>query len=399
MSSSSPPRPPPSSGTGGPLAGITVVDLTSTFMGPYATLVLAQFGARVIKVEPPSGDVLRGVGDQDEQGLGPIFVNANAGKESVVLDLHDPDDHRRLLRLVETADVVTHNRPDGADRRLGIDHDTLARVNPGVVVCAMRGYGAAGPYGAQPAYDDVIQAVSGLAATQTGPGEPQFVRSPVADKVTGLLAVGAIGAALVERASSGRGQAVEVPMFETMVQFLLLEQQGGYTYDPPRGPAGYARTSSPHRRPYRTTDGLVSVLPYTDAHWRAIFPAFGDTERASDPRYATIAARSRHIDELYRWLEEEIATRDTAEVIALCRDAGVPVTVVNDVPDLFTDPHLEAIDLLARRDHPDLGPVRQARSPVGFSRSGTAPWGPAPRLDEHGPALRADTDPTRTEGT
>lgn len=375
---------------GGPLAGITVVDLTTTFMGPYATLVLAQFGARVIKVEPPAGDVLRGVGDHDDLGLGPIFVNANAGKESVVLDLGDPEDHRRLLRLVETADVVTHNRPDGADRRLGIDAETLRAVNPRLVVCALRGYGAGGPYGTQPAYDDVIQAVSGLAATQTGTGEPQFVRSPVADKVTGLLAVGAITAALVERASSGRGQGVEVPMFETMVQFLLLEQQGGWVHDPPRGPSGYARTASPHRRPYRTTDGLVSVLPYTDAHWRAIFPALGAAELADDPRYATIGGRSRHIDELYRWLAEAIAPRDTAEVLALCQAANVPVTVVNDVPDLFADPHLDAVDLLQRVDHPHLGPLRQPRSPVAFSRSGTAPWGPAPRLDEHGAAVRAE---------
>lgn len=386
---------PDAGGTGeprGPLAGITVVDLTTTFMGPYATLVLAQFGARVIKVEPPAGDVLRGVGDEGEQGLGPIFLNANAGKESVVLDLQDAGDRARLHRLVARADVLTHNRPDGADRRLGIDHETLREVNPALVVCAMRGYGAAGPYGTQPAYDDVIQAVSGLAATQTGTGEPQFVRSPVADKVTGLMAVGAIGAALVERASSGRGQAVEVPMFETMAQFLLLEQQGGYVFDPPRGPAGYARTSSPHRRPYRTTDGLVSVLAYTDAHWRAVFPAFGHPDLAADPRYASIGARSRHIDELYRWLEDEVATRSTAEVLAICRTANVPATVVNDVPDLFDDPHLTAVDFLQHAEHPHVGPVRQARGPVGFSRSGAPAWAPAPRLDEHGDGLRAATD-------
>ena len=387
---------------GGPLDGITVVDLTSTFMGPFCTLILAQYGARVIKVEAPGGDILRGVGDTDELGLGPIFLNANQGKESIVLDLRDDEqDRARLLQLVADADVVTHNRPAGSDERLGIDYESLRSVNPAVIVCAMRGYGAAGPYGTEPAYDDVIQAVSGVAANQTGRGEPQFVRTPIADKVTGTMAVGAICAALVERTRSGRGQGIEVPMFETMVQFLLLEQQGGYVFDPPRGPAGYARTDSPFRRPYRTSDGLVGVLAYTDAHWRALFDVLGAGDRAADPRFATIAARSRHIDELYEWLDGELASRTTAEAVALCRRAKVPIMPVNGVADLFADPHLDAIDFLARSEHPQAGTVRQARSPVGFSRSGAGPSGQAPALDSHGPALRAELDrreaPDRSE--
>lgn len=386
---SPPPRP---DGSAGPLAGVTIVDLTSTFMGPFATLVLAQFGARVIKVEPPSGDILRGVGDRDGDGLGPVFLNANLGKESVVLDLRDPHDHRRFERLVEQADVVAHNRPPGSDERLGIDHATLSRINPGVIVCAMHGYGADGPYGPQTAYDDVIQAVSGLAANQTGRGEPQFVRSPVSDKVTGLLATSAICAALVERARSGRGQAIQVPMFETMVQFLLVEQQGGYVFDPPRGPAGYSRTDSPFRRPYRTRDGLVGVLPYTDEHWRALFAALDAPDRAADPRFATISGRSRHIDELYEWLDGHLAALTTEEALDLCRRARVPIAPVNEVPDLFDDPHLEAVDFFPRREHPRVGTVRQARSPVRFSRSGSGPVAHAPELDSHGPDIRADLD-------
>ena len=383
---------PPPDGAGGPLAGVTVVDLTSTFMGPFSTMVLAQFGARVIKVEPPSGDIVRGVGDRDGDGLGPVFLNANIGKESVVLDLRDPQDYRRLLLLVEEADVVAHNRPPGSDERLGIDHATLSRVNPGVIVCSMHGYGSDGPYGPQTAYDDVIQAVSGLAATQTGRGDPQFVRSPVSDKVTGLLATSAICAALVERARSGLGQAVEIPMFETMVQFLLVEQQGGYVFDPPRGEAGYARTDSPFRRPYRTRDGLVGVLPYTDAHWRALFEALAAPERAADPRFASISGRSRHIDELYEWLDGRLATLTTDEALDVCRRAQVPIAPVNGVADLFDDPHLDAVDFFPRREHPRLGTVRQARSPVRFSRSGTAPATHAPELDSHGPDVRADLD-------
>ncbi len=389
---------PPPDLAGGPLAGVTVVDLTSTFMGPFSTMVLAQFGARVIKVEPPSGDIVRGVGDRDGDGLGPVFLNANIGKESVVLDLRDPQDYRRLLLLVEETDVVAHNRPPGSDERLGIDHATLSRVNPGVIVCSMHGYGSDGPYGPQTAYDDVIQAVSGLAATQTGRGDPQFVRSPVSDKVTGLLATSAICAALVERARSGRGQAVEVPMFETMVQFLLVEQQGGYVFDPPRGEAGYPRTDSPFRRPYRTRDGLVGVLPYTDAHWRALFEALAAPERAADPRFATISGRSRYIDELYEWLDGCLATLTTDEALDLCRSAQVPIAPVNGVADLFDDPHLDAVDFFPRREHPRLGTVRQARSPVRFSRSGSAPSTHAPELDSHGPVVRAELDRRDHEG-
>ncbi|MBP2367759.1 CaiB/BaiF CoA transferase family protein [Pseudonocardia parietis] len=383
---------PATPGPGGPLDGITVVDLTSTFMGPFCTLILAQFGARVIKIEPPGGDILRGVGDTGGHGLGPIFLNANLGKESVVLDLRDDADHRRLLRLIEDADVVAHNRPAGSDERLGIDYETLRTINPAVIVCAMRGYGAGGPYGSEPAYDDVIQAVSGLAANQTGRGEPQFVRSPVSDKVTGMLAMGAICAALVERARSGRGQAIEVPMFETMAQFLLVEQQGGYVFDPPRGDTGYARTDSPFRRPYRTRDGLVGVLPYTDAHWRTLFEVLDAGDRADDPRFATIGARSRHIDELYEWLDGELATRTTAETVELFRRAKVPIMPVNGIADLFTDPHLDAVDFFRSTEHPQLGTVRHARSPVRFSRSGSGPFAQAPALDSHGRELRAELD-------
>jgi crotonobetainyl-CoA:carnitine CoA-transferase CaiB-like acyl-CoA transferase len=377
---------------GGPLAGVTVVDLTSTFMGPFSTMVLAQFGARVIKVEAPSGDILRGVGDRDGSGLGPVFLNANLGKESVVLDLRDARDHRRLMGLVEEADVVAHNRPPGSDERLGIDAASLLAVNPRVIVCAMRGYGADGPYGPQTAYDDVIQAVSGMAATQTGRGDPQFVRTPVSDKVTGLLATSAICAALVERARSGRGQAIEVPMFETMVQFLLVEQQGGYVFDPPRGEAGYPRTDSAFRRPYRTRDGLVGVLPYTDAHWRALFEALGADDHGTDPRFATIVGRSRHIDELYAWLDAQLTTLTTAEAVDLCRRAKVPIMPVHGVADLFDDPHLDAVDFFPRREHPQVGAVRQARAPVRFSRSGSGPSTHAPALDSHGPQLRAELD-------
>ena len=249
----------------GPLHGVRVVDLSDTFMAPYASLLMAQMGAEVIKIELPAGDITRQIGDVTGTGSGPVFLNVNRGKKSVVLDLRSHEDYGGFTKLVADCDVFLHNRRPSAARRLGIDYPTLHALNERLVYCAAVGFASNGPYADRPAYDDVIQAACGLAAIQSGTGQPAYVRSVVADKVTGLLVFGAVLAALYERERSGSGQEVEVPMFESMVSFLLLEQQGGFVYDPPRGPAGYSRTDSPYRRPYRTADGLISVVVYTDA--------------------------------------------------------------------------------------------------------------------------------------
>jgi crotonobetainyl-CoA:carnitine CoA-transferase CaiB-like acyl-CoA transferase len=374
----------------GPLAGITVLDTTNMLMGPYATMILGEFGARVIKVEPPGGDIARGIDDRDGLGLGPIYLNTNRGKESITLDLRSPADYDVFARLVAIADVVAHNRPPGSEKRLAIDYDTLAAINPRVIVCGMHGFGAGGRYGPLPAYDDVVQAVSGLAAHQTGDGRPQYVRSPITDKITGILAVGAICAALYERARSGVGQRIDVPMFETMVQFLLLEQQGDYIYDPPRGPAGYARTNSPHRHPMRTADGVISILPSTDAQWHSVFRVLGREDLIDDPRFTSISARTRHIDELYAWLGEQISRRPTEDILPALQRSGVPAMRLNTIEDLFDDPHLTDTSFLERLIHPVVGPLRQAGSPVTFSRSGRTALDAAPSLDHDGARLRTE---------
>lgn len=376
-------------GPRGVLAGVTVLDLTTTFMGPYCTLLLAQFGARVIKVEAPSGDTMRTIDDFTDHALGPIFVNCNRGKESIQLDLTAESDRVVFLNLVRTADVLAHNRPPGSIERLGIDYDSLVKVNPRLIHCGMYGFGAQGPYSRRPAYDDVIQAASGVAATQTGTGDPQYVRTPMTDKVTALMAAYAIVSALFERTSSGRGQAIEVPMFETTAQFLLMDQQSGYVFDPPRGEASYARTASPNRRPYRTVDGLVSVMPYTDAHWRLLFTLF-DEAMLDDSRFATVKARTANIDELYGWLGEQVAEWRTAELLARLDELRVPSARVASVESLFSDPHLEAVGFFQQEEHPVLGALRLPRNPVGFSRSATADLTPAPLLDQDGPRLRRE---------
>jgi crotonobetainyl-CoA:carnitine CoA-transferase CaiB-like acyl-CoA transferase len=373
-----------------PLTGVRVVDLSSTFMGPYCTLLLAQMGADVIKVESPSGDVVRYVADHRGTGMGPVFLNANQGKRSIVLDLKDPAGRDALLRLVGTADVFVHNMRPDAVRRLGLGFEDVAATNPRTVYCAVRGFGADGPYRDKAAYDDVIQAASGLAAVQGGPGEPTYVKTPIADKATALIAVGAIGAALYQRERTGRGQEIEVPMLESMVSFTLLDQQGGYVYDPPRGPAGYARTSSPYRKPYRTADGYVSVMVYTDAQWRSFFGLVDRPELAADPRYLSITERTLHIDELYRLVEQELLRRTTAEWLTVLDAQGIPAMPVWTVPELFEDEHLRATGMFQGLTHPTEGRLRLARFPVFFSASAPMDCRPAPRLGEHGAEVLAE---------
>jgi crotonobetainyl-CoA:carnitine CoA-transferase CaiB-like acyl-CoA transferase len=367
---------------GGPLAGVRVVDLTTTFMGPYCTLLLAQMGAEVIKVETPDGDVVRYVGDERGTGMGPVFLNVNQGKRSIALDLKDPAGREVLSRLVAGADVFVHNiRPEAA-RRLGIGPDDVAAVNPRAIHCALRGFGAEGPYRDRAAYDDVIQAGCGLAAVQGASDEPAYVRTPVADKVVGTLAVGAITSALFARERTGRGRAIEVPMLESMVTFTLLEQQGGYVFDPPRGEAGYARTASPYRKPYRTADGHLSVMVYTDAQWRTFFALVGRPELADDPRYRTITERTRNVDELYQLLEKELLARTSDEWLAVLDGAQIPAAPVRSVPELFTDEHLAAAGLFERIEHPTEGTLRMARFPISFDGDHPRRPGPAPRLGQ-----------------
>lgn len=390
-------RPPiePSGGTPGaasrgPLHGLTVVDLTSTFLGPYCSELLAQMGARVVKVEPPEGDIIRYVADERHSGLGPAFLTFNRGKESVVLDLRSPAGRDALDLLVDEADVFLHNMRPGAMAKLRIDPGTVLARNPRVVYCHAVGYGSRGPYRDEPAYDDVVQGVSGLAAVQGGAGEPTYVRTQLVDKTVGVMASAAILAALHERSVSGLGQAVEVPMFESMASFLLMEQQGGRVYAGRRGGTGYARTASPYRKPYRTADGTISVLLYTDGQWRTFFTLIDRPDLAEDPQLHSIRGRTQRIDELYRLVEEALARRTTAYWLDVLRRNAIPVMPVHTVEELFDDEHLTAVGLFEDVEHPTEGPLVHARLPWTFSRSGAPALPAAPALGEHtDAALRA----------
>jgi crotonobetainyl-CoA:carnitine CoA-transferase CaiB-like acyl-CoA transferase len=368
----------------GPLSGLKVVDLTTTFMGPYCTALMARMDADIIKIEAPGGDIVRDIGGGRNPGMGPIFLNANHGKRSVALDLKRPEGLAVLRRLVAEADVFVTNMRPAAIRRLGLSYDELARVNRRLVYAALLGFGSSGPYSDDAAYDDVIQAVCGMASTQGGSAEPSYVRSPVADKAVALMALSAILAALLRREQTGEGQAVEIPMFETMAQFMLLDQQGGYVFDPPYGQSGYARTASPNRRPYRTADGYIGVMVYTDRQWLSFFTLIGMPELSEDPRFRTITGRTQNIDELYEILAEHLPKRSSADWLAELHELGIACAPVLQIAELFDDNHLRSVGFFERVEHPTEGPLKLARMPVSFSRDKPGHQRPAPRLGEHG---------------
>jgi len=367
-----------------PLAGIKVIDLTTVVLGPLATQILGDLGAEVIKVESPDGDIMRYAGPARHREMGHVFLNLNRNKRSLVLDLKQPEATPILLALVAQADVFMHNMRPQAMARLGFAWERLQQINPRLVYCSAQGYGQDGPLADRPAFDDIIQGGSGLVSLEmaTG-GEARFVPTLIGDKTVGLTMVYAVMAALLHRANTGRGQAVEVPMLETMTAFVMAEHMGGLTFDPPIGPPGYARMLAPDRRPHRTADGYVCILPYTDRHWRDFFRIAGRPDLADDPRLADAETRSRHVAELYALVAQCVSDRPSAYWLAELEAADIPCGPVNPLADLPADAQLAAVDFFPLTEHPSEGSIRIVRPPVRF---GDADWTlrqPAPRLGEH----------------
>ena len=370
----------------GPLSGVRIIDMTSVLMGPYATQALGDYGADVIKIESPDGDITRQIGPVRHPGMGPIFLNTNRSKRSIALDLKKPAGRDALLRLAATADVLAYNVRPQAMARLKLDYETVAAVNPRIVYAGVFGFGQDGPYAAMPAYDDLLQGASGLAhlIARAGDGTPRYVPTALADRVVGLSAVGAILASLVHRDRTGKGQRVDIPMFETMVGFVLGDHLGGLTFEPPRDQGGYARQMSPDRRPYRTMDGHISVIVYNDKQWASFFDVTGRDDLRDDPAFATFSGRLANIDAVYAELARILATRTTGEWLTLLGKADIPVMPVHDLQGVLADPHLEATEFFPVMAHPTEGPVRSMRVAARWSDTPVAPTRLAPTLGEHG---------------
>ena len=368
----------------GPLAGIKIVDLTTVVLGPLATQILGDLGADIIKIEPPEGDIMRYAGPARHREMGHVFLNLNRNKRSLALDLKQQDAGPVLLALVRQADVLMHNMRPQAMARLGFAWERLREVNPRLVYCSAHGYGQDGPFADRPAFDDIIQGACGLVALEAATGgEARFVPTLIGDKTVGLTMAYAVMAALLQRERTGTGQAIEVPMLETMTAFVMAEHMGGLTFEPPIGPPGYLRMLAPDRRPHRTADGHICILPYTDRHWRDFFRIAGRPELADDPRLADAQTRSRHVAELYALIADRVCNAPTAFWLDKLKKADIPCGPVNPLGELPADEHLAAIDMFPLSEHPTEGPIRIVRPPVRFGEAGCALRHPAPRLGEH----------------
>jgi len=384
----------------GPLAGVRVIDLTTVVLGPFATQILADLGADVVKVESPEGDVLRHIAPMRNPGMGHIFLHHNRNKRSIVLDLKQPAGRDALLRLAGSGDVLIYNVRPQAMRRLRLGYEDVAAVNPRIVYVGAYGYGESGRYAGQPAYDDLIQGMVGLPwlTHAAGADRPRYVPTAITDRITGLATVNAVTSALFCRERTGKGQAVEVPMFETLAHMVLGDHMGGRTFEPPLSPARYERMLAPHRVPYATRDGYLCVLVYNDKHWRSFFKLIGREEMfESDPRFSSQEARSRNIGEVYAFVAENMLTRTSAQWLRSLKEADIPVAPLNSVDDIIDDPHLGESGFFVMTEHPTEGRLRMMAAPGAWSRTQPGALRPAPRLGEHsGEILReggyADTE-------
>ncbi len=389
----------------GPLKGVRILDMTSVVFGAYATQMLGDLGADVIKVEFPGGrrgsggDIMRWAGHGQPGGpedLGPIFMTINRNKRSVLLDLREDKAKATLRRLIRTSDVFAASVRYEGLKRLGLDYGAVRMIRPDIVYVHGAGYGAEGPYAGEPAYDDLIQSASGLAdllPRVDGDPTPRLLPTLVADKVSGLFMAQAVTAALFHRQKTGEGQFVEVPMLECITSFNLAEHFYGHVFDPPTGQWAYTRVANPQRKPFATKDGHIGLLPYTDQQWDQFFAAAGWTETfAKDPRFADFRTRGAHVRELFELVEQVVATRTTDEWLALLKPLQIPVVKMNRLDDLPTDPHLEAVGLFERYEHPQAGAYVGLRPPVTYSATPANVRLHPPRLGEHTDEVLAELE-------
>ncbi len=371
-----------------PLAGIRILDLTSVVVGPSCTLRLADYGAEIIKLESPEGDVLRSLGGPSPTGrTSGKFLHFNRNKRNICLDLKHAAARAALLRIIDRCDVVVSNiRPDSL-ARLGLDAASLRATRPGLIHCTITGFGPGGPYRGRPAYDTVIQSVSGVAGLAARrDGAPAFVPLLLCDHVVGEITAGAILAALFGRARHGAGAAIEVPMHETMAAFVLTEHLGPASFDPPQGPSGDSRVLDPNNQPLRTADGWMTVTANTDAQVAGFLRGIGRGELLDDPRFRSVADRFRNAPAWFALRREALRDRPTAAWLTIFQDADVPAAICHTLETLTEDPQLQAVGLLRTEIHPTEGRIHSIRSTVLTDG----------RPAEPGPPARAQGADTRT---
>jgi crotonobetainyl-CoA:carnitine CoA-transferase CaiB-like acyl-CoA transferase len=365
------------------LKGVTVLELGTVAMAPYAGQWLADLGADVIKIEAPEGDSTRNTGPSIEPQMATMFLALNRNKRSIVLDLKTEAGRTALLHLVDGADVIFHNTRPMKMAKLGLDAASVLKRNPRIVFASLHGYGENGPYAGRPAYDDTIQSASGLADLMGRQlGEPRYVPTIIADKTTGLMSAIAILAGLSRRDRTGVGVSLEIPMFESMVAFTAVEHLYGATFVPPLTATAYPRLMAEYRRPYATSDGYLSIMPNTDGHWRAFFEVSGQPALASDPRFTTQDARTRHIAELYGIVAKAVAQKTKAEWETICDTYEIPYSAVRSIDELLEDKHLKATGFFSDLVDPGIGKVRFPGVPVTVDGERPDVRFP-PRLGEH----------------
>ncbi len=370
--------------SGGPLEGIRVVDLTSVVVGPLATQTLADYGAEVIKVEAPGGDIARNLaGRARTPNMSAKFLHLNRNKRSIVLDLKKPEGREAVLKLAERADVFLFNVRPSAMQRLRLTYDDVQAVNPGIVYCGLFGFGRGGRYREKPAYDLVIQGASGISALlHRASGEPRYVPITIADRTVGGIAVQMILMALLQRTRTGKGASIEVPMFENMVKYVLEEHMYLKTFVPPMGPTGDPRLFETSSRPIQTKDHWIAMSANTDAHAFALFDAIGKPELKTDPRFSSVAARFANIAEYLTVRAEAFKTKTTSEWLEILEKADVPAIAYHTLDSVMEDPHLRDVGFFQKIEHPTEGTVINMALPNKLSTGDRKTFLPAPKIGQ-----------------
>jgi len=368
----------------GPLEGVKILELTSVVLGPWAAQIMGDMGAEIIKVEAPFGDSNRQLGAYRNKGMAALYLSNNRNKRSLVLDLKQESARNALLEIVKDCDIFLHNNRPQVMTKLRLEYDDLKAVNPSIVYCGTYGYSKHGPYGKKGALDDSIQGASGIASlNELVLGEPKYLPTVIADKTTAITVVYSILAALFYKERTGEGQEIEVPMFETMVNFTMAEHLWGEVFEPPLAKAGYTRLMSHHRKPYKTKDGYISVLPYMNNHWKIFCEKAERHDLIDDERFKDLSSRVTNIDDTYSETGKILATKTTQEWLDILEETKVPAIEVNSLDDLFTDPHLDAVGFWKEVDHPSEGKLKMPGFPARFSKTPASIRKHAPKLGEH----------------